>query len=197
MRVSNWLGACAGLLLFLGPAVKAQDKPAAETSTPEVTVPVKVQIVVIEYDGTKKVSSMPYTIPLVVANKFSGQMFSMRMGVRVPVNAATSKEGSVTYIDVGTNIDARANRAADGRYSVDLRIDRSSLYVASRDKQGNVQGKEWTVGEPPPGNEPMIRQFRGDVALLLRDGQESDVTVATDPLTGRVLKVEVLLTVLK
>jgi hypothetical protein len=43
----------------------------------------------------------------------------------------------------------------------------------------------------------MIRQFRGDVALLLRDGQESDVAVATDPLTGRVLKVEILLTVLK
>jgi len=43
----------------------------------------------------------------------------------------------------------------------------------------------------------MIRQFRGDMTLLLRDGQESEATVATDPLTGRVLKVDVVLTVLK
>jgi hypothetical protein len=43
----------------------------------------------------------------------------------------------------------------------------------------------------------MIRQFRGDVTLLLRDGQEAEATVATDPLTGRVLKVEAVLNVLK
>jgi hypothetical protein len=197
MRVSNWLGACATLLLFLSPAVKAQDKPATEASAPEVTIPVKLQIILSEYDGTKKISSLPYTIPLVVTNKFSGQMFSLRMGIRVPVSVASSKEGSVTYIDVGTNIDSRANRAADGRYSVDLRIDRSSLYVGSRDKDGMIQGREWSVGEPPPGKQPMIRQFRGELALLLREGQQSEDSVATDPLTGRVLKVEALLTVLK
>ena len=43
----------------------------------------------------------------------------------------------------------------------------------------------------------MIRQFRGEMALLLREGQQSEDTVATDPLTGRVLRVEALLTVLK
>jgi hypothetical protein len=43
----------------------------------------------------------------------------------------------------------------------------------------------------------MIQQFRGDVGLLLRDGQGSETTVATDPVTGRVLKVEAVLSVLK
>jgi hypothetical protein len=193
MRVSNWLGGCAALLLFAVPAAKAQDKPATETPA---TVSAKLQVVLTEYDGTKKISSLPYTIPFVLTDKFSSS--SLRVGVRVPVNAnSKAGESSLTYIDVGTNIDCRTNRVADGRFNVDLKIDRSSLYVGFQDKDGTVQGKEWISGERPPGNEPMIRQFRGDVGLLLRDGQESEATVATDPLTGRVLKIEVVLNVLK
>jgi hypothetical protein len=205
MRVSNWLGACAALLLIAAPAAKAQDKPAAEANAPEVMVAAKLQIVLTEYDGTKKISSMPYSIPFTLSH--SPLTSSLRLGVRVPVNTTTSKTGenSLTYVDVGTNIDVsnidyRLNHVLPipGRFSVELRIDRSSLYVPSRDKDGHIDGgKDWTAGEPPPGNEPMIRQFRGDLTLLLRDGQESEATVATDPLTGRVLKVEAVLTVLK
>jgi hypothetical protein len=205
MRISDWLGACAALLIFAAPAAKAQDKPAAETPAPEVIVPAKLQIVLTEYDGTKKISSMPYAIPFVLTH--SALTSSLRMGIRVPVNFKTSKteENSFTYVDVGTNIDVsdidyRLNHvlATPGRFSVQLRIERSSLYVPSRDKDGHIDGgKDWTAGEPPPGDEPMIRQFRGDVTLLLRDGQEAEATVATDPLTGRVLKVEAVLNILK
>jgi hypothetical protein len=199
MKVSNRLAACAALLLVAAPPmVRAQDKPGAEAS-PEVTVPGKLQVVLTEYEGTNKISSLPYTIPIMVTNKFAGHMYSLRMGMRIPVTTTSSKTGesSINYIDVGTNIDSRANRAADGRFVVDLTIERSSVYVTFRDKDGAVHGKEWTSGEPPPGTEPMIRQFRGEAALLLRDGQQSEATIATDPLTGRVIKVEVLLTVLK
>ena len=204
MRVSDWLGARAALLLFATPAAKAQDKPTTETPAPEVIVPAKLQIVLSEYDGTKKISSMPYTIPFVLTH--TALYSSLRMGVRVPVNTSSKTgESSLTYVDVGTNIDVadmdyRLNhaQATPGRFSVDLKIDRSSLYVPSRDKDGHIDGgKDWTAGEPPPGNEPMIRQFRGDVTLLLRDGQEAEATVATDPLTGHVLKVEATLNVLK
>jgi hypothetical protein len=205
MRVSNWLGACAALLLFAVPAAKAQDKPAAETPGPVAIVPAKIQIVLTEYDGTKKISSMPYSIPLVLQG--TALTSSLRTGVRVPVNSIISKTGeaSYQYVDVGTNIDVsdigyRMNHVlpTPGRFSVEIKIDRSSLYVPSRDKDGHIDGgKDWTAGEAPPGDEPMIRQFRGDVTLLLRDGQESEATVATDPLTGRVLKVEATLTILK
>src|ERR1700722_3106592 len=205
MRVSNWLRACAGLLLFRAQAVKAQDKPAAETTAPEVVVPAKLQVVLAEYEGTKKISSMPYSIPFVLTH--SPLTSSLRMGIRVPVNFTTSKTGenSLTYIDVGTNIDVsdidyRMNHdlATPGRFSVQLKIDRSSLYVPSRDKDGHIDGgKAGPPGAPPPGNEPMVRQFRGALTLLLRDGQQAEATVATDPLTGRVLKVEAILYILK
>jgi hypothetical protein len=203
MKVS-WLAACVALLLITPGVVRSQEKnaaekPAAETTVPEPVVAAKLQVVLTEYDGTNKVSSLPYTIPLTVTTKPFGQMYSLRMGVRVPVITTSSKSGenSLTYVDVGTNIDSRAHRTADGRYAVDLRIERSSLYVAFRDKENNFQGKEWTAGEAPPGDSPMIRDFRGDVALVVRDGQPSEATVATDPLSGRVLKMEVVLTVLK
>ena len=193
MRVSKWFVACATLLLFMAPAAKSQDKPAAETSIP---VSVKLQVILSEYDGQKKISTLLYTIPAVLTDKFSST--SVRVGVRVPVSTSSkSGESSVTYIDIGTNIDCRANRVADGRFNVDLKIDRSSLYVAFRDKDGNIQGKEWVSGDRPPSDQPMIQQFRGDVGLLLRDGQGSETTVATDPVTGRVLKVETVLYVLK
>ena len=208
MRVSYWLGAWAALLIFAAPAAKAQDKPATEPPAPEaIEQPAKLQIVLTEYDGTKKISSMPYSIPFILSR--AALTSSLRMGVRVPVNSTTSKTGesSLTYVDVGTNIDVsdidyRINQShllsTPGRFSVQLKIDRSSLYVPSRDKDGHIDGgKDWTAGDPPPGNEPMIRQFRGDVTLLLRDGQEAEATVATDPLTGRVLKVEAVLNILK
>ena len=208
MKIS-WLAACAALLLMTPGAVRSQDKPApekpaaekssAETRASEPVVAAKLQVTLTEYDGTNKVSSLPYTIPLMVTTKPFGEMYSLRVGVRVPVTTTSSKSGenTLTYVDVGTNIDSRAHSVADGRYAVDLRVERSSLYVAFRDKENNFQGKEWTAGEAPPGDAPMVRQFRGDVALLLRDGQPSEATVATDPLSGRVLKIEVVLTVLK
>jgi hypothetical protein len=208
MRVSVWLGACAALLLIAAPAAKAQDKPAAETPAPEaIEQPAKLQIVLTEYEGTKKISSMPYSIPFILSR--ASLTSSLRMGVRVPVNSIISKTGeaSFQYVDVGTNIDVsdidyRISQShllsTPGRFSIQLKLDRSSLYVPSRDKDGHIDGgKDWTAGEPPPGDEPMIRQFRGDVTLLLRDGQEAEATVATDPLTGRVLKVEAILSVLK
>ena len=72
MRVSYWLGACAALLIFAAPAAKAQDKPATEPPAPEaIEQPAKLQIVLTEYDGTKKISSMPYSIPLDVYKRQS------------------------------------------------------------------------------------------------------------------------------
>jgi hypothetical protein len=199
MKASCWIATCAALLLLGVSPARAQDKAAAETPAPEVVTPLKLQIVLSEYEGTNKVSSIPYTIPITASKKYSSEWSSMRIGIRVPAATTSSKTGenSFSYIDVGTNIDARVNPANDARYDVGLRIERSSLYVAFKDKEGNVQGKEWAAGERPPGDEPMIREFRGNINLLLRDGQGSEATVATDPVTGHVLKIEVLLTVLK
>jgi len=43
----------------------------------------------------------------------------------------------------------------------------------------------------------VIGQYKTDVYVMVRDGQTVESTVATDPLTGRVLKIELTLTLLK
>jgi hypothetical protein len=187
---------CVPLLVY-GQGTKAPDAP--ENATAEPSTPVKLQILLSEYDGTKKIANLPYTMPLIVASKPSGAYSTLRIGVKVPVTTSDSKTGDtqIQYIDVGTSIDARVARAGDGKYQVDLKVDRSSLYVTSRDPDGKIAGKEWSDGEAAPSTPPLVRQYRGDVGMFLREGQSSEGTVATDPLTGHVFKVEVTLNVVK
>jgi hypothetical protein len=71
------------------------------------------------------------------------------------------------------------------------------LYVAGREQDGKIVGKEWSAGEAPPNNQPMVREYRGGIVLSVREGQPTEATVATDPLTGHVLKVEVTLSLVK
>jgi hypothetical protein len=202
MKISRSLVTCVLLfmcapLLVYGQGTKGPDAP--ENATTEPSTPVKLLIVLSEYDGTKKITNLPYTMPLIVAAKPSGAYSTLRIGVKVPVKSGESKTGDIQiqYIDVGTSIDARVAHADDGKYQVDLKVERSSLYVTSRGQDGKVAEKEWSGGDAPPTTEPIVRQSRGDVAMFLREGQPAEGTVATDPLTGHVFKVEVTLSIAK
>jgi len=203
MKISRSLVTCALLLMCAPLLVCAQGTKApdaAENATAEPSTPVKLQIVLSEYDGAKKIANLSYAMPLiVVGGKPSGAYSTLRIGVKVPVTTADSKTGAtqIQYIDVGTSIDARVGHADDAKYQVDLKVDRSSLYVTSHDRDGKIVGKEWSDGEAPPTTQPLVRQYRGDVGLFLREGQPAEGTVATDPLTGHVFKVEVTLIVVK
>jgi hypothetical protein len=203
MKRSRSLVTCALLVLCAPLLVCAQGtkgSEAPENATAEPATPVKLQVVLSEYDGTKKITNLSYSIPLIVpGTKPSGAYSTLRIGVKVPVTTADPKTGAseVQYIDVGTSIDARVSHADDGKYQADLKVDRSSLYVTARDHDGKIVGKEWSDGEAPPSNQPFVRQYRGDVGMFLREGQPTEGTVATDPLTGHVFKVEVTLNVVK
>lgn len=47
------------------------------------------------------------------------------------------------------------------------------------------------------GTQPVIQAFKSDLDLLIRDGQTLQSTLATDPLSGRVTKVEATVNILK
>jgi hypothetical protein len=211
MKKTRILSAC--LIAFLGmaisPASQAQEKapekqsPAtsgacsADSSTPPTAF--RAQVVLTEYEGTNKLSSLPYTIPVATSMYEPRSLGSLRVGIRVPVlSSSKTGEATIQYIDIGSNIDVRVKRADADRYTMELTIDRSSLYVRERNKEGEATaGKEWAPGDPVPSTQPLVHEFRGVVSLLVRDGRPGEATVATDPMTGRVLKVEVLLSVLK
>jgi hypothetical protein len=188
------------LISLLAPCSRAQDKPKEEEK-PKSEVhatPAKALIVFTEYGGDKKVKSLPYTMYINAPDAKElrpGAWARLRIGSRVPVYTGGST-GNMTYIDVGTNIDARATHTDDGHFLVNLNLERSwvegdvSVPVAKSDGSAS----ETSTGRFP---EPIIRQFKTELDLKVRDGQVLESTLATDPLTGKVLKVEVSITVVK
>jgi hypothetical protein len=71
-------------------------------------------------------------------------------------------------------------------------VERSSVYLPG------TEGKPAAVGGSEiSGAQPIVQQFRTQVNLLIRDGQTIQSTVATDPVTGHVTKVDVTLNAIK
>ena len=171
------------LMVLLVPRASAQDK-AKTVDTAKVVVPLKVTVVFTEFDGEKKLSSLPYALFLKAeespTRKFVG---TVRMGVRVPIGTS-GKESGITYLDVGSNLDCQVQPADDGKYLVDLTVERSSIYP-------NSASTDQHSADQRPSEHPLIRTFRASLAVMLRDAQTTQTTVATDPLNGHVVKVDV------
>jgi hypothetical protein len=173
-------------------AKKSDDKPRAE-SLEEKPIPVKVQVVYAEFDGDKKIRSLPYTAMISVDH--GPEWAKLRVGTRIPLFAGG--QNGMQYVDVGTNIDCRAHKVSDANFDVQLSFERSWI-------DGDVLLPFNSAGPLPGGGpslsefkEPVIRQFKAELNLVLRDGQTVESTVGTDPVTGRVSKIEVTFAVVK
>jgi hypothetical protein len=167
---------------------KSQEKPKTEERA-KPSIPIKVQIVFTEYEGEKKISSLPYSFTTIADEKIGGYYStSLRTGVRVPVEMG-SKDQQTIYMDIGSNIDCGIRSEDDGRFRVYLIFDRSALYPNK-----SSEGERLVAN---PNGQPLIRQFRTSENLILKDGQTSENIFSTDPLSGHVLRVSVTINVLK
>lgn len=181
--------ACA-LVIFsvLSPYGRAQDKPnGSEKAKP--AIPVKLQVVLNEYDGEKKVASLPYSILVNAESGAAAYSSYTRVGVRVPV-PAVGKDGQTTFVDVGSNIDCGVRADDDGRFTVRLNFERSSLYFQGRgDEKGALKTAET--------GQPYIPTIRAQSLLPVKDGQTLEALVAADPLNGHVFRMTLTLNVQK
>jgi len=190
MKKTVLLVLCAVLLAGV-PLLRGQEKEKTADAGKSVEsrktiTPLRIQVIFSEFDGEKKTGSLPYTF-LVNADD-PGSHSAVRMGLRVPIEISSNTGvKQVQYQDIGTNLDGRAERTEDGRFVLRLGVERSSVYSRAT----SIGGNEVSTAEPT------IQQFRTQMDLLIRDGQTIESTVATDPLTGHVLKVDVTLSVLK
>ena len=175
--------------------VRAQEKPAAPAAKPASVdmprTPLKVLVLISRYQGEKKISSLPYMLSVNADSRGT-----LRMGAKVPVmmimTANMPKDlpqgGPVQYQDVGTDIDCYVFKAQeDGRYRVEITISDTSVYG---------DGPAASDNKPAPGN-PSFRSFRASDSMVLKDGQTSQFTTATDKVSGEIVKVDVTLTVVK
>ena len=91
------------------------------------------------------------------------------------------------YEHIGTNIDCSANSTDDGRFEVNISIEDTSIYL---DGQRTDDASKLT-------GPPIFRSFQASNELVLRDGQSTEFTAATDRISGEITKIEVTLKVMK
>ncbi|MGH9371020.1 MAG: hypothetical protein ACRD15_05770 [Vicinamibacterales bacterium] len=196
--MNRWTGICALMALSVAGAA-AQEKPAQPQEKPAPAqalesvgrVPLKVTVVISRFQGDKKTSSLPYVLG-VTANS---QATTLRMGIQVPIVATSQKAGTTqvpfnpfSYREVGTNIDCLAETAPGGLYNLGFVVEDSSVHLNPGEKPGSAAVMEEI---------PSFRTFKVSFTALMREGQTTQYTSATDPVTGEVMKVDVTLDGLK
>jgi hypothetical protein len=163
------------------------ERERAASSELTAGIPLKIQVVISEFDGAQKVASLPYSFNLLGTTIQNRREAHLRVGVRVPI---TTGANSFTYEDVGTKIDAMAIQRDDGAYRLDLTVNRSSVTVP-------MKGTDWKPGDTNPSTEPLIRSFQDEFTVIAKPGQTVEGTSAVDPVNGHVEKVEVTLNLAK
>lgn len=171
--------------------MRAQDKPAASVEMKKAQATLKVGVVVTELDGTKKISSLPYTFYVNTDDNGRGATSSVRVGLRVPVATGGGGSGAAVtqfqYMDIGTNLDCTASSTSDGHFKLYLSVDRSYLTAADDKKSPALAADGVSISS---GN-PIVQHFSSSYNLMIRDGQTIEATTTTDPISGRVLQVSV------
>jgi hypothetical protein len=193
--------AVAALLALLVFAVRgsAQDVPKAESKKSANTVTLRVQVTFTESEGEKKLANLPYTFFIRAAEQapVPSPWTKVRVGSRVPVATGNDKGATqFQYIDVGTNIDARGYLLDDGRFDIYLDLERSWVegdVPIQTDKTLNSSGNT----NADRFKEPIIRQFKTELTLTMRDGQTIQNTQAADPISGRLITTTVTINVVK
>lgn len=189
-------------LTLAAPGVAAQERPAerpkpAEAPPPPPPRPVdevrakstgtayRLFITLTETDGAKTTANLPYVLNGIALSDGAGVPASIRMGIRVPIQTSPTQ---LQYQNIGTDIDCSARVVEPGRLSLRLSVRRSSVRIDEATAEGSA-------GRAP--GQPVMQEFSGASEILLRDGQGQQITLATDPHSGRVLKVDAKLELLK
>ena len=197
MRTSSVQMASLLLLCMLSPIVLAQDKPKADEKArvEAPSTPIKVQIVFTDFEGDKKTKSLPYVMYVNApdSTELRAGWTKFRIGSRLPIYVGKNE---MQYMDVGTNVDARAAFTGDGHILLQLILERSwvegeiSVPITKSDAStADLSGGHF--------QEPIIRGFKSELDMKLREGQPVESTVATDPISGKVVKVEISFTTVK
>ena len=185
----------------------AQEKPAVPVQVIDKTqparqfpapIPIRVTVVLSRYQGEKRISSMPYSMGVTASGYGPAPKSTLRMGVDVPVmttviggpDGKSTTGTSYNYRPVGTNIDCQASfeSTAAGVFQLALTISDSSIGL-------DTSKKSDATGVVP--DVPSFRNFNSSFTALLRDGQTTQYTSATDPVTGELMKIDVTLNVMK
>ena len=181
------------LFALLGGSVANTQQPAPDQGQKRVANPsspaLQLQFVLSKYRNDKKISSRPYTV---VISGPGGAKGTLRVVSDVPVPAyftppktdaagGAPPQRAFNYRGVGTTIVCSAEVVEGGQYRLDVNIDDSS-----------VQKNSDTTVEAP-----VFQSFSIRGGPIMKDGQTTQLSSATDPVSGEVMRVDVTLTIVK
>lgn len=176
-------------LLLAGVVAAGAQETTAQTARPvPALTPLKVQVVLMRFNGERKISSMPYTLSVNATQRERQEPVSLRMGVQMPIPSVPAKDSpfaSYSYRNIGTNIDCWAMHTQDGRFNISLSVEQSSIYGDEAQKRAGT------------GDQPVFRSFNSSFHVILKDGATTQYVSATDPVSGEVLKIDVTVNVVK
>lgn len=152
----------------------------------------RVDLLLTEYAGEKKVNSLPYTLYVGASDlHVNASRAFLRMGVRVPI-ATGPLNGPTTqyeYQNVGTNIDTQASKIDEATYRLNCNVERTAV---SSPNDGALPEEPRNMA-----NLPVLSNFNSQFEISLHDGETGEGLSATDPFNGHVLKISVTLHVVK
>lgn len=162
----------------------------AARASAEESLLVRVEVVLARFQGTNKISSLPYT--MLVEVPFKGEGFSsLRTGVSIPTGAESvvTAEGRTTHKPemqaLGTNIDLRGvSLLAKGRYRMMIILSDTALAETAAGAEARGRG---LVPQQPGA----LRQLSLNNIVTVREGVPLEFSVGTDPLTGETTRATV------
>lgn len=195
-RISRvWVAAFAAVLMAAGTAWAqennegAKQAPVPTNAAPGRTGPFyHLDFVVKELDGSNKViNSRSYSTSISISQKGFN---SIRAGARVPV-ATVSINGDgknpvqtqYQYVDVGVNFDCRDLHEAEGKLSLKVGAEVSS--IEPNEKDGQLE------------SQPTIRQNKWDADVIVPFGKPTTIFSSDDVSSKSKIQVELTATLIK
>lgn len=195
-RMHTWIWLFLIGLIAAAGLVRARAQGDQPSTGQKAIVPIKVEFVIARFQGEKRVSGLPFSM-LVNANEYRGPTrpealvsTNLRMGLDVPITTTKTEQGMTTtqisYRHVGTNIDCSAEELPNGQFRLYFSIQDSAIYTGAAD-----------VKPDPRTGMATIRSFQTTNRVAVTAGKPMQFTTATDMITGEVVKVDVMVTVVK
>src|ERR1700722_4175702 len=125
----------------------------------------RLDFVVKEMESGKVINARSYSTTTVSTGGPRGSV--IRSGNKVPTSTGGTGPGSLTYLDIGVNIDCRAEREIQDQLAL------------------NVSAEISSIATEPPSNPPLIRQTKWESDVIVPLRKPTTIFSSDDPTTKR------------